>query len=148
MKLTTPVAFLVFNRPKITARVFEAIRQAQPSQLLIIADGARLNQIKESEKCQQVQDICDRIDWECEVKRNYADVDLGCKKRVSTGLDWVSTEVEEAIILEDECLTHPTFFPVLPRTHTKIPLLDDFAPIRQCWHNSQPLLAKVDRSNT
>jgi len=111
MKLTTPVAFIVFNRPETTARVFAAIREAQPSQLLIIADGARPDRVGEAAKCQQVRTICDRIDWECEVKRNYADGNLGCKRRVSSGLDWVFSEVEEAIILEDDCLPDPTFFP-------------------------------------
>ena len=41
---------------------------------------------------------------------NYSDVNLGCKIRVSSGLDWVFSEVEEAIILEDDCLPHPSFF--------------------------------------
>ena len=35
---------------------------------------------------------------------------LGCKARVSSGLDWVFEQVPEAIILEDDCLPHPTFF--------------------------------------
>ena len=30
--------------------------------------------------------------------------------RVSSGLDWVFEQVPEAIILEDDCLPHPTFF--------------------------------------
>jgi hypothetical protein len=110
-KLTTPIAFIVFNRPDTTAKVFEAIRQAQPPKLLIIADGARPDRIGEAEKCQQVREICDRIDWDCEVLRNYSDPNLGCKKRVSSGLDWVFQQVEAAIILEDDCLPDPTFFP-------------------------------------
>ncbi len=110
-KLTTPIAFIVFNRPDTTAKVFEAIRQAQPPKLLIIADGARPDRIGEAEKCQQVREICDRIDWDCEVLRNYSDPNLGCQKRVSSGLDWVFQQVEAAIILEDDCLPDPTFFP-------------------------------------
>lgn len=35
---------------------------------------------------------------------------MGLKRRVSSGLDWVFNTVEEAIILEDDCLPHPTFF--------------------------------------
>jgi hypothetical protein len=35
---------------------------------------------------------------------------LGCKKRVSSGIDWVFEQVEEAIILEDDCLPDPSFF--------------------------------------
>jgi hypothetical protein len=50
------------------------------------------------------------VNWDCEVLKNYSDVNLGCKRRVSSGLDWVFDTVEEAIILEDDCLPHPTFF--------------------------------------
>jgi hypothetical protein len=42
---------------------------------------------------------------------NFADENLGCKRRVSSGLDWVFEQVEEAIILEDDCLPDQTFFP-------------------------------------
>ncbi len=50
------------------------------------------------------------MDWPCEVLTNYSETNLGCKRRVSSGIDWVFNEVEEAIILEDDCLPHPTFF--------------------------------------
>jgi hypothetical protein len=99
--MKTPVAFIVFNRPDTTARVFEAIRQAKPPLLLVIADGARTSKVGEAEKCAASRAIIDRVDWECEVRTNYSDVNLGCKQRVSSGLDWVFSEVEEAIILKD-----------------------------------------------
>ncbi len=105
------VAFLVFNRPHTTAQVFEAIRQAKPTQLLVVADGPRLDRVGEAEQCAAVRAIIERVDWNCEVFKNYSDVNLGCKRRVSTGLNWVFEQVEEAIILEDDCLPDPTFFP-------------------------------------
>jgi hypothetical protein len=108
--MKTPVAFIIFNRPDTTARVFEAIRQAKPPLLLVIADGARASKSGEIEKCAATRAIIDGVDWDCEVRTNYSDVNLGCGKRVSSGLDWVFQEVEEAIILEDDCLPHPTFF--------------------------------------
>lgn len=108
--LSTPVAFLIFNRPDTTARVFEAIRQARPSKLLVVADGPRANRSGEAEKCAETRRIIEGVDWPCEVVMNYSETNLGCKKRVSSGLDWVFSEVEEAIILEDDCLPHPTFF--------------------------------------
>ncbi|MEA5618346.1 glycosyltransferase family 2 protein [Cronbergia sp. UHCC 0137] len=109
--MKTPVAFIIFNRPDTTKRVFEAIRQAKPPKLLIIADGSRTDRPGESEKCAIARAVIDGVDWECEVLKNYSDVNLGCKIRVSSGLDWVFSEVEEAIILEDDCLPHPSFFP-------------------------------------
>jgi hypothetical protein len=108
MSFSTPVVFLIFRRPDLTARVFEAIRQAQPAKLLVVADGPRNE--AEAMLCQQSRSITEQIDWDCEVLRNYADVNLGCKKRVCSGLDWAFNEVEEAIVLEDDCLPHPSFF--------------------------------------
>ncbi len=108
--LNTPVLFLVFNRPDVTARVFESIRHAKPSRLYVAADGPRLNIPGEAEKCALARTVIDRVDWPCEVLTNYSDVNLGCKRRVSSGLNWVFNTVEEAIILEDDCVPHPTFF--------------------------------------
>ena len=110
MSVSTPVAFIIFNRPDTTARVFEAIRQAKPSKLLVVADGPRTDRPGEFEKCTATRAVIDRVDWECEVITNYSDINLGCKRRVSSGIDWVFSQVEEAIILEDDCLPAPSFF--------------------------------------
>ncbi len=108
MVCSTPVVFLIFRRPDLTAQVFEAIRHAQPTKLLVVADGPRSE--KETVLCQQARAITENIDWNCEVLRNYSDVNLGCRNRVSSGLTWAFDQVEEAIILEDDCLPHPSFF--------------------------------------
>jgi hypothetical protein len=109
-QLKTPVAFIIFNRPDTTVRVFADIRRARPAILLVIADGPRTGKLGEAEKCVAVREIIDRVDWPCEVLTNYSDVNMGCKNRVASGLDWVFEQVPEAIILEDDCLPHPTFF--------------------------------------
>jgi hypothetical protein len=108
MSCETPIAFFIFRRPDLTTQVFEAIRQAKPQMLLVVADGPR----NESEAilCQQARAVIETVDWDCEILRNYVDENLGCRKRVSSGLDWVFAQVEEAIVLEDDCLPHPSFF--------------------------------------
>lgn len=108
MPCSTPIVFLIFRRPDLTARVFQAIRQAQPKTLLVVADGPRNE--AEAELCQKARAVTEQIDWDCEVLRNYAEVNLGCRKRVSSGLDWAFEQVEEAIILEDDCLPCSSFF--------------------------------------
>ncbi len=108
--LQIPVAFLVFNRPDTTARVFEAIRGARPRKLLLVADGPRPSRPGEAERCAEVRAIVDRVDWPCEVRRSFSDVNLGCGRRISTGLAWVFEQEERAIILEDDCLPHSDFF--------------------------------------
>lgn len=109
-KLNTPVAFVIFNRPDTTARVFEAIRQAQPPKLFVIADGPHPDKPGENERCAAARSVVDRVDWECDIFKNYSDTNLGCRNRVSTGLDWVFGMAEEAIILEDDCVPNVTFF--------------------------------------
>ncbi|MEO1339649.1 MAG: glycosyltransferase family 2 protein [Cyanobacteria bacterium J06635_13] len=108
--LQTPVAFLIFNRPQNTQRVFAEIRKAQPRKLLVVADGHRADRPEEAAKCAATRAVIDGVDWDCEVLTNYADTNLGCRDRVATGLDWVFSQVEEAIILEDDCLPDPSFF--------------------------------------
>ncbi len=108
---TTPVAFLVFNRPESTRHVFQAIRAARPQQLLVIADAPRIDRPDDIAKCAATRAIIDEVDWECQVFKNYAEANLGCGLRVSSGLDWVFQQVESAIILEDDCVPDPSFFP-------------------------------------
>ncbi len=109
-QLATPVAFIIFNRPDTTERVFSEIAKAKPPKLLVIGDGARTNREGEAAKVAATRAIIENVDWPCEVLTNFSETNLGCKRRVSSGLDWVFEQVEEAIILEDDCLPHPTFF--------------------------------------
>jgi hypothetical protein len=105
-----PVVLFIFNRPDSTAKVFEAIRQAQPPQLFIVADGPRSDHHGEKERCLKTRKIVETVDWDCTVKRNYADTNMGLRARFPSGLNWVFETVDQAIILEDDCLPHATFF--------------------------------------
>jgi len=107
----TPVVFLVFNRPDTTAKVFDVIRQVKPPKLLVVADGPRGDRPNDIEKCAAVRKIIETVDWDCNILTNYSDINLGCKQRVSSGLDWAFNLVESAIILEDDCLPDLSFFP-------------------------------------
>lgn len=106
--LKVPIVLLVFNRPEVVARVFKEIREIQPQILFIVADGPR-NELEKS-LCGQARAVTEQIDWDCEVYRNYSESNLGCRKRVSSGITWAFEQVDEAIILEDDCIPHPSFF--------------------------------------
>jgi len=109
--LNTPIVYLVFNRPELTARVFARIRDARPAALFVVADGPRPDRPGEAEKCHQVRELIERgIDWPCEMVRDYSEVNLGCGGRVASGITNAFKTVNEAIILEDDCLPDPTFF--------------------------------------
>lgn len=109
--MQSPVLFLVFNRPEVTARVFQAIRQARPARLYVAADGARPSRHGEDERCERVRRIATSVDWPCHLKTLFRDRNLGCRLAVSSAITWFFEHESEGIILEDDCLPSHDFFP-------------------------------------
>lgn len=108
----TAVAFFVFNRLSTTRKVFEQIRSAKPPRLYLVSDAARAHVDGEAAKVAAVRTyIEEHIDWPCELHKNYAERNMGCGRRVSSGIKWVFEHEEEAIFLEDDCLPDASFFP-------------------------------------
>ena len=101
---------MIFNRPEPTKRVFAEIAKQRPKKLLVVADGPRKNHPNDAKNCEETRRILKEINWDCEVLTNLSDENLGCKKRVTSGISWVFTQVESAIILEDDVLPSESFF--------------------------------------
>lgn len=107
-----PILFIVFNRLDTTKRVFAEIKKIKPKRIFIAADGPRERQLGEKDACDRVRKfILDNIDWDCEVKTLFRDKNSGCGKAVSFAITWFFDNVPEGIILEDDCLPNPSFFP-------------------------------------
>jgi hypothetical protein len=108
----TPILFLLFNRPDTTQKVFDEIRKLKPQQLFVAADGSRKDKEGEEQKCTEVRDIIlNQVDWDCELKTLFRSENMGCGPAVNSAITWFFENVEEGIILEDDCLPDPSFFP-------------------------------------
>lgn len=104
-----PIVFIFFKRLDTTKQVFEVIRRHKPKTLLLVADGARND--NEEKQVSAVRDYVEsQIDWDCDVHRNYAPRNMGCKTRIISGLNWAFSLVEKAIILEDDVVPNDSFF--------------------------------------
>lgn len=108
---TSAVLFLIFNRPDPARRVFEQIRNAKPSRLYIAADGPRKHVPTDATLCKEAREIVKGVDWLCDVQTLFRDENFGCKRAVSSALDWFFENEEEGIILEDDCVPAADFFP-------------------------------------
>jgi hypothetical protein len=108
--METPILFLIFNRPDTTRKVFEQIKTAKPKQLFIAADGPRENNSEDKINCKLAREISENIDWPCEVHKLFREKNLGCKIAVSSAITWFFNNVEQGIILEDDCLPNQSFF--------------------------------------
>jgi hypothetical protein len=106
-----PILFLIFNRPETTARVMDAIRAGRPKRLYVAADGPRDGKSGEAERCAEVRRLATGIDWPCNVRTLFRERNLGCRQAVSSAITWFFEQEPEGIILEDDCLPSPSFFP-------------------------------------
>ena len=104
----TPIALIFFNRPDTLAKVFERVRAARPEKLFLIQDGPRNE--NDVERIMQCREIVDKIDWECDVVRDYSEVNLGCGVRPQSGITNAFKQVDRLIILEDDCVAEESFF--------------------------------------
>jgi len=109
--MQTPVAMIFFNRPETLARVFARVAAARPPKLFLIADAPRPHHPTDAARCAAARAVVERVDWPCEVVRDYAPENLGCGMRPATGLTNVFAQVDRAIVLEDDCVPDPSFFP-------------------------------------
>jgi hypothetical protein len=104
-----PILFLIFNRPDTTQQVFNKIKEIRPSFLFVAADGPREGK-NEDKKCEAARAIIKQVDWDCDLRTSFSEKNLGCKKAVSSGINWFFKNVEKGIILEDDCLPDLSFF--------------------------------------
>lgn len=105
------VAIIVFNRPRQTKELLLALRRVRPSKLFVIADGPREGNADDLLLCAEVRSLIDNyIDWSCKVYKKYRDENFGCGLSPADGISWVFEHVEDAIILEDDCLPNESFF--------------------------------------
>jgi hypothetical protein len=102
-KLKIPIVCITFNRPDTTKKVFEKIRLARPQRFFVVADGPRFDVPSDTENCKATRDVIDKVDWPCEVLKHYSNHNLGCKRRVSSGLDWEGI-ARSTIQVYEKCL--------------------------------------------
>ena len=125
--MQTPAVLIAFRRPGVTQRNLDELRQVQPEQLFVVADGPRPGRPEEARQCEQVRELIETIDWPVKIEKKYADRNLGLEANVELGLDWVFSQVDRAIVLEDDCIPDPSFFRFAEE------LLDRYQDEKRIW---------------
>lgn len=107
----TPILLITFNRPSHTLKVLEVIRAQKPKQLFVFQDGARDNNENDTIKCVEVRQVVkELVDWDCDLKTYYSDINLGCGPGPAAAITWFFENVEKGIILEDDAVPNNDFF--------------------------------------
>lgn len=106
-----PVAIVFFNRLDPLKKLVSRLAEVKPPRVYLISDGARKEKTGEFERVEDCRAFMRKLPWQCEIRENFSSENLGCRKRVTSGLDWVFEQEDQAIILEDDCIPEPEFFP-------------------------------------
>lgn len=117
MLFKTPILLITFNRPEHTRRVLTEILKQEPQSLYVCQDGAREGNGNDHIKCQEVKDVINELTSAYAVAHPnfslftlYSSLNLGCGPGPQAGITWFFENVEQGIIMEDDCLPHSDFF--------------------------------------
>lgn len=103
-----PIAIIFYHRADKVKRLVAEIAKIRPSRLYLLADGPKDDQDKAL--CEDSRQVIDSINWDCDLITDFSPKNLGSKRRIVSGLDLVFSQVDQAIIIEDDCIPHPSFF--------------------------------------
>lgn len=107
-----PVLLIFFSRADCATQTLAAVRAARPARLYLAADAPRPTVPEDAARCAATLAAVESgIDWPCTVYRNYATTNLGADGRVPSAISWFFDAEESGIVLEEDCVPHPTFFP-------------------------------------
>ena len=110
-KTDVAVLLLFFTRSDTFRQVFDEVRRARPSRLLLYQDGPRGEQdLAGIEACRQIVSD-EQIDWECEVHRRYLDHNEGCDPSGYRSHQWAFSLYDKVVVLEDDVVPSPSFIP-------------------------------------
>ena len=110
-KIDVPVLLIFFARPDTLEKVFESIREARPSTLLLWQDGPREGRPDDIENIEKCRKIVENIDWECTVYKKYNEKNYGCDPSTFYSHKWAFSLVDKCIILEDDRIPSQSFYP-------------------------------------
>ncbi len=109
---TPPVLVLGYRRPDLVAEVMQEVARAKPKRLFLACDGPHPDRPDEAALVAATRAAMeDAVTWECEVLTRYSETNQGCRRGVESAISWFFDHVPEGIILEDDCVPHPHFFP-------------------------------------
>lgn len=109
--MNEPVLVIAFNRPEEFERLLARLREIQPKHVYVAVDGPREGHQTDFEGVCRTRDLVKSIDWQCNVKTLFREVNLGCGLGVSSAITWFFENVDRGIILEDDLVPDPSFFP-------------------------------------
>lgn len=134
--MKTPILLITFNRADHVRNVLTEIQKVQPTELYIAQDGPRTDRPDDMPKIQAVREVIkEMVDWSCNLHTHYSETNFGCGRGPYEAISWFFKHVEYGIILEDDIVPHPLFWPYMAELLKRYK--DDNRIGMVCAHNLQ-----------
>ena len=112
MSFSVPILILSFNRPLLIKKQLKLLEKLNPKELYIFSDGPRKEISSDFAKVNECRKLFnEKISWDCKIKFKFEKKNKGCGLGVSNAISWFFSEVDEGIIIEDDCMIDKSFFP-------------------------------------
>ena len=105
-----PVLFETFARVETSRKVWEQIKKAQPKQLYFYSNKGRNDKGDEIARNEQIRAFAKEVDWECDLHTWFRDDYVDVYTSLKDSKRWLFSQVDDAIILEDDCYPSLAFF--------------------------------------
>lgn len=106
-----PVVLFTYRRLDTVKLILDEIEKVKPAKFYVFSDGARAEKEGEAEQVEKVREyVRSRITWECEFIPGFAEKNMGCANRITSGLDEVFSKEEAALVFEDDAVPTQEYF--------------------------------------
>ena len=110
-QIDTPLLLTIWNRPNKTNKLIKALRDIKPKLIYVAGDGPRVNNKEDIDNIKKTRKIIhEDIDWECTIKKKFNKSNMGCRLNMINSINWIFSEQDRAIIIEDDCIPTMEFF--------------------------------------
>lgn len=109
--MNPPILIVFFNRRDCLEQVLQRARESRPRAVYLASDGARTHVADEATIVSDCRRIAQSAGWACPVKTRFLPSNEGCGRAVAGAIDWFFSQEPCGIVLEDDCVPHPSFFP-------------------------------------
>lgn len=113
--IVPPVVVIGFRRLDTLQRVLSTAAEHHQGQIYVFLDGARDGRQDDVLDCTRVRDwVSEFAKCHLNVTTSFSDRNIGCGRAVPAAINWVLDSGHESlIVLEDDCLPSPSFFPFM-----------------------------------
>jgi len=122
--MKTPILLINFNRPHYTAGLIECLRPLEPQNIYVSIDGPRGDRPEDFRLCAEVEQALSAITWNANVKLRKRGLNVGLRRNVKESIDWMFSEHDQGIILEDDVRFGPDLLQYF--SHGLKAYIDDF----------------------